>query len=103
MQKVYVVRCEKFDDEDNSELHVFETFEKAYLKFRSLIQKTMTSKDSWASTIKWTNGIPPLEYHFSCTINNNPNVKQFWYLCNDCPYAECFMSINITLDAMEVL
>ena len=90
MQKVYVVRLEKFDDEDNSELHIFETFDNAYLKFRSLIQKTMTSKNSWVSTLKWKNGIPPIDYYFSCTINNNPNIKQFWCLHNNCAYAECF-------------
>lgn len=101
--KVYIVKLEIFDNEDKNELYVFETFDNAYLQFRKLIQKIMTSKDFWVSTIKWKNGIPPVEYYFSCTINNNPNVKQFWYLCNDCPYAECFLSINITLDAMEVL
>ena len=101
--KVYIVKHDTAQSTGDMDFYIFESFEKAFKKFKTLIQETMTSKDSWVSTVKWTNGLPPTNYRFSCKINGCPNEEQYWSLKDDYEYDDYYQYTGIFLYEQEVL
>ncbi len=78
MEKVYIVQYNwsTFDDK-KIELFVFDSFEKAYQKYQSLIADKLNSDNSWIGQIDWEDEQVYKRYEF---FNNKGNYK------NKCPY-----------------
>ena len=100
MKKVYIVQ---FDwstfDEKEIELFVFDSFEKAYQKFQSLIADEMNPDNSWVGNLDWKNGLSK-QYEFFSNKSNDEKQSPFWYI-TDLYNPE--MYVHIDLFSKEVL
>lgn len=79
---VYVIQfdCSTTDCEC-TELFVYATYDKAYDKFKELINGQIKEEHSWISEIKWDDeGEPIGPYEFECEDNNSDESEVYWHL-----------------------
>ena len=82
--KVYVV---KFDwstpDDENVELFIYDSYDKAYAKFKSIIKDEMKPEISWVGDIDWKKGKPQDHYIFK---NESLNSINSWQITDEWDY-----------------
>lgn len=98
---VYIV---KFDwsttDAADVELFVYSTYEKAYNKFKDLVQAEYNPDNSWVGNVDFDdNGEPIGHYEFWCDDNDSGDSEVYWHIEDQWDYN---MHSFIDLLIMEV-
>ena len=82
--QVYIVQLKySTPDENDTELFVFDSFDKAYQKFQDLIANEMNPENSWIGELDWKDGQPPDDYEFLSNETYDENQCQYWYVTDN--------------------
>ena len=103
MKKVYIVQFDwSTTDAEDIELYVYDSYEKAYDKFKELICAERKPKMSWVGDIEFDDEGYPVDehYEFSFEDNNSCESEVWWHIVdkNDW-YVHSFIDLRV----MEVM
>ncbi len=79
--KVYIVQLDwSTTDCEDTDLYVYDTYDKAYNKFKELIAEEK-SINSWLGDIEWDDeGQPIGQYEFWCNYDNSGESEVYWHI-----------------------
>ena len=100
MDKVYIVKLDwSTGDSNDVELTVYGTYEKAYNKFKELIEAEKNPENSWVGELVWKNGVPEddkIELDFLDRRNDTDETECYWLINDTWDFGvHTFISIEI--------
>lgn len=98
--KVYLVKLDwSTEDGNDVELTVFGTYEKAYAKFKELIESEKNPDNSWVGELEWKNGVPAddkIELDFLDRRSDTDETECYWLITDTWDFGiHTFISIEI--------
>ncbi len=83
--KVYVVKLDwSTTDSGDVELFIYDTYDKAYAKFKKLISDELNPNISWVGDIEWdSEGQPIGHYEFEYEDNNSSESEVYWRIIDE--------------------
>lgn len=102
--KVYLVKLEwSTEDSNDSEITVYGSYEKAYAKFKELIEDEMNPENSWVGDIKWKDGVPvddKIELDFLDRRSDTDETECYWLITDTWNFG---VHTYISIEIKEVL
>ena len=98
--KVYLVKLDwSTEDSNDVEITIYDTYEKAYAKFKELIADEMNPENSWVGELEWKDGVlqdDKVELDFLDRRNDIDETECYWLITNTWNYGvHTFISIEI--------
>ena len=98
--KVYLVKADRSTYYENeSTIIIYDTYKKAYLKFKKLVCEAKSSKYSWISMLKWKHDFPigsQYEFNYLARRDDTDETECFWGILNKPdPVFHTYISIEI--------
>lgn len=103
MDKVYIVQFDwATSDAEDIDLYVYDSYDKAYDKFKELICNERNPEMSWVGDIEFDDDGYPVDerYEFSFEDNNSGESEVWWHIRDN---SDWFMHSYIDLLVMEVM
>lgn len=102
--RVYLVKLDwSTKDSNDIELTVFGTYEKAYTKFKELIEHEKNPDNSWVGELKWENGVPAderIELDFLDRRSDTDETECYWLITDTWDFG---VHTYISIEIKEVL
>ena len=85
--KAYIVRLSWATECDKDwEINVYDTYEKAYAKFKELIAEEKNPETSWVGELDWKDGQPTddhIELYFCDRNDESEETECYWYISDN--------------------
>lgn len=103
MKKVYIVQFDwATPDSSSVDLYVYDSYDKAYDKFKELICAERKSENSWVGDIEFDDEGYPVDEHYEFDFeDNNSGESEVWWHITD--KNDWYMYSYIDLRVMEVM
>ena len=100
MDKVYIVKLDwSTEDCNDVVLTVYGSYEKAYAKFKELIEAEKNPENSWVGELVWKNGVPEgdrIELDFLDRRSDADETECYWLITDTWDFGvHTFISIEI--------